>query len=74
MLAPVAGALKSLEYSVTMMPPFYNIDFSDVPAIIALFLMGPASAAWVMAVSVPIRTLFACCCMHLLPFPCMQRP
>ena len=74
MLAAVAGALMSLEFSVPMMPPFYKIDFSDVPSIIALFLMGPASAAWVMAVSVHIRTLFACFCMHLLPFPCMQRP
>ena len=40
MLAAVAGALMSLEFSVPMMPPFYKIDFSDVPSIIALFLMG----------------------------------
>lgn len=31
MLAAVAGALMSLEFSVPMMPPFYKIDFSDVP-------------------------------------------
>lgn len=33
MLAAVAGALMSLEFSVPMMPPFYKIDFSDVPSI-----------------------------------------
>ena len=92
MLAAVAGALMSLEFSVPMMPPFYKIDFSDVPSIIALFLMGPASAAWVeiikiiikliteggktrraaiasLAVSVPIRTLFACFCNAFITLP-----
>ena len=104
-----------------MMPPFYKIDFSDVPSIIALFLLGPASAAWVeiikiiiklitvgtnsmyvgefanligvvlfvipmwavykkggktrraaiasLAVSVPIRTLFACFCNAFITLP-----
>ena len=44
MLAALGGVLMSLEISVPMMPPFYKLDFSDVPSIIALFLMGPASA------------------------------
>ena len=35
MLAGLAGALMSLEFSLPMMPPFYKIDFSDVPSIIA---------------------------------------
>ena len=35
MLAALAGALMSLEISVPMMPPFYKLDFSDVPSIIA---------------------------------------
>lgn len=121
MLAAVAGALMSLEFSVPMMPPFYKIDFSDVPSIIALFLLGPVSAAWVeiikiiiklitvgtnsmyvgefanligvvlfvipmwavykkggktrraaiasLAVSVPIRTLFACFCNAFITLP-----
>ena len=41
MLAAVAGVLMSLEFSVPLMPVFYKIDFSDVPAVIALFSMGP---------------------------------
>ena len=55
MLAAVAGALMSLEFSVPMMPPFYKIDFSDVPSIVALFLLGPASAAWVEVIKVVIK-------------------
>lgn len=35
MLAAVAGVLMSLEFSVPMMPPFYKVDFSDVPSVIA---------------------------------------
>ena len=45
MLAGVAGALMSLEFALPFMPPFYKIDFSDVPSIIALFSAGPVSAA-----------------------------
>ena len=37
MLAAVAGVLMSLEFSVPMMPPFYKVDFSDVPSVIAVF-------------------------------------
>ena len=121
MLAAAAGALMSLEFPVPLMPPFYKIDFSDVPSVIALFLFGPASAAWVeilkilvklvtvgtttmyvgefanligvalfvvpvwlvysrlgqtkraaglsLAVSVPIRTLFACFCNAFITLP-----
>lgn len=55
MLAALAGALMSLEVSVPMMPPFYKLDFSDIPSIIALFLMGPASAACVEVIKVLIK-------------------
>ena len=55
MLAALAGALMSLEISVPMMPPFYKLDFSDVPSIIALFLMGPASAAAVEVIKILIK-------------------
>ena len=43
LLAALAGVLMSLEFSVPMMPVFYKVDFSDVPAVIALFSIGPAS-------------------------------
>ena len=40
MLAALAGVLMSLEIAIPMMPPFYKVDFSDVPSLVALFLMG----------------------------------
>ncbi|HIZ78906.1 MAG TPA: ECF transporter S component [Candidatus Lachnoclostridium stercorigallinarum] len=125
MLAAAAGALMSLEFPVPLMPPFYKVDFSDVPSIVALFLLGPASAAWVeilkiliklvtvgtttmyvgefanligvalfvvpvwliysrlgqtrraawisLAVSIPVRTLFACFCNAFITLPLYAR-
>lgn len=55
MLAALGGVLMSLEFSVPMMPPFYKVDFSTVPSVIALFMLGPASAAWVEAIKVLIK-------------------
>ncbi|SDB24515.1 MULTISPECIES: ECF transporter S component [unclassified Butyrivibrio] len=57
MLAALAGVLMSLEISVPMMPPFYKFDFSDVPAIIALFLMGPAEGALVEIIKLVVKLL-----------------
>ena len=55
MLAAVAGVLMSLEFSVPMMPPFYKVDFSDVPSIVAVFLMGPAAGAGVEIIKLLIK-------------------
>lgn len=55
MLAGLAGALMSLEFSLPFMPPFYKLDFSDVPSIIALFSMGPVSAAMVEIIKLIVK-------------------
>lgn len=55
MLAALAGVLMSFEFSVPMMPPFYKVDFSDVPSVIALFLLGPASAVCVEVMKILIK-------------------
>ena len=55
MLAALAGVLMSLEVSVPMMPVFYKVDFSDVPSVIALFLLGPVPAAAVEVIKVLIK-------------------
>lgn len=57
MLAAVAGVLMSLEFSVPMMPPFYKVDFSDVPSVIAVFLMGPVSGICVEAIKLLIKLI-----------------
>ena len=55
MLAAVAGVLMSLEISIPFMPPFYKLDFSDVPSIIALFAFGPVSGAAVELIKIIIK-------------------
>ena len=57
MLAALAGALMSLEISVPMMPPFYKLDFSDVPSVIAVFLMGPVSGICVEVIKLLIKLI-----------------
>ena len=57
MLAAVAGVLMSLEFSVPMMPPFYKVDFGDVPSVIAVFLMGPVSGICVEVIKLLIKLI-----------------
>ena len=57
MLAAVAGVLMSLEFSVPMMPPFYKVDFSDVPSVIAVFQMGPVSGICVEVIKLLIKLI-----------------
>jgi len=57
MLAAVAGVLMSLEFSIPMMPPFYKIDFSDVPTVIALFTVGPGPAICVEIMKIIIKLI-----------------
>ena len=57
MLAAVAGVLMSLEFSVPMMPPFYKVDSSDVPSVIAVFLMGPVSGICVEVIKLLIKLI-----------------
>ena len=55
MLAAVAGVLMSLEFSVPLMPPFYKVDFSDVPSVVAIFTMGPVAGACVEVIKLLIK-------------------
>ena len=57
MLAAVAGVLMSLEFSVPMMPPFYKVDFSDVPSVNAVFLMGTVSGICVVVIKLLIKLI-----------------
>ncbi len=57
MLAAVAGVLMSLEFSIPFMPPFYKIDFSSVPAFIAIFTIGPWSGLAVELIKIAIKLM-----------------
>ena len=47
MLAAVATVLMMLSFSVPFMPSFIKLDFSEMPALIAAFSMGPFSGVLV---------------------------
>lgn len=53
----LAGALMSLEFSIPGFPPFYKLDFSGVPVVIATFGMGPACGLSVAALKIVIKLL-----------------
>lgn len=43
MLAAVAVVLQYLEFPVPFMPPFIKFDFSDLPALLGAFALGPGA-------------------------------
>lgn len=55
LLAAISGVLMSLEFPIPLMPPFYKVDFSAVPAVIATFMMGPVSGVCVEIVKILIK-------------------
>lgn len=59
MLTAAAGVLMAFEFSIPMMPPFYKIDFSDVPSLIAIFTMGPAAGAVVEIAKLLIKIMIS---------------
>lgn len=44
MLSAISFVLMFLKFPLPFMPPYLTIDFSDVPALIGLFTVGPAGA------------------------------
>lgn len=44
-LSALAGVLMFLQFSVPLMPGFIKLDFSELPALIASFAIGPLSGA-----------------------------
>ena len=41
MLSAIAFVLMMLEFSIPIMPSFIKLDFSELPALIGSFAMGP---------------------------------
>lgn len=57
MLGAIAGLLMFYEISVPFAPPFYKLDFSDVPSIIGTFIMGPIAGIYIEVIKVLIKLL-----------------
>lgn len=48
LLSAISTLLMLIEFSIPIMPSFLKLDFSDVPALIASFSMGPLSGVMVV--------------------------
>ena len=59
MLSAVSTVLMFFSFSVPLMPSFIKLDFSELPALIAAFSMGPISGAVVCLVKNLINMLFS---------------
>lgn len=57
MLGAIAGLLMFYEISVPFAPPFYKLDFSDVPSIIGTFMMGPVAGIYIEVLKILIKLL-----------------
>ena len=57
MLGAIAGLLMFYEISVPFAPPFYKLEFSDVPSIIGTFIMGPVAGIYIEIIKVILKLL-----------------
>ena len=57
MFAAISGVLYCFDFAVPFSPPFYKLDFSELPALIAGFAFGPVAGVMVEFVKVVIKLL-----------------
>ncbi|MDC7289957.1 ECF transporter S component [Blautia schinkii] len=56
MLGAVAGVLMNFEFPIPFLaPPFYQLDFSEIPVLVGAFAMGPLAGVMVELVKVLIH-------------------
>jgi riboflavin transporter FmnP len=49
-LAAIASILRYVEFSLPLLPPFLKIDFSNIPALIGGFALGPWAGAAILLI------------------------
>ena len=60
MLGAVAGVLMNFEVPLPFLAPsFYQLDFSEVPALIGCFAMGPAAGAMIELIKIVLHLLIS---------------
>ena len=59
MLSAVAVVLMYLSFNVPLMPSFIKLDFSELPALIASYAIGPVSGIVVCFVKNAVNVLFS---------------
>lgn len=58
MLAAVSAVLMFFNFNVPLMPSFIKLDFSELPALLASFALGPVSGAAVCLVKNLVNVIF----------------
>ncbi len=57
MLSALAVAIMQLKFPVPFAPPFYKMEFSDLPALLGAFALGPLAGVIIEAVKVLLNLL-----------------
>lgn len=57
MLSAVAAILMYLEIPLPFVPPFLRLDFSDIPALLAGFAMGPLAGVTVLLIKNAVHAM-----------------
>lgn len=57
MLSGIAVVLMLLDFPVPFLPPFYKIDFSELPVLIGAFCLGPLAAIVIELIKVLLNLL-----------------
>ena len=58
-LGALATVLMTLEFPLPFLPPFYKLDFSEVPVLLGGFAIGPLAGVLIEAIKVVLHMLFA---------------
>ncbi len=58
-LGALATVLMTLEFPLPFLPPFYKLDFSEVPVLLGGFAIGPMAGVLIEAIKVVLHMLFA---------------
>lgn len=54
----IAAMLHILDFAVPFAPPFYKMDFSELPALIGAFAFGPVAAVLIELCKIVLKLLF----------------
>lgn len=57
MFSALAAVLETIQVAVPFAPPFYKLDFAELPVLIGGFAMGPAQAALIAVVKNLLKLL-----------------
>lgn len=57
MFSAIAAVLMFLEFPLPFAPPFYKLDFSEIPVLIGTFSFGPVTGVVIELVKILVKTL-----------------